>query len=210
MSHEQVMSHLNQSCFVWMSHVTRSSLNERHNCITYLCIWLYISVYDCILITERASQCHTLITEWASQLIAYEGVMSHMNKSRHIWMSHVTHEWVMSHMNESCHTWRSHVTWTSHDTSESVMFRMNESCHTLVTEWASQLYYISLYMTVYSWLNERHNVTRSLLNEHLNCITYLCIWLYISNTGSANLLGDTHVHIHTLSHTQIGCACAGI
>jgi len=32
------------------------------------------------------------------------GVMSHMNESCHIWMSHVTYEWVMSHMNESCDT----------------------------------------------------------------------------------------------------------
>ena len=29
-------------------------------------------------------------------------VMSHMNESCLIWMSHVSYEWVMSHMNESC------------------------------------------------------------------------------------------------------------
>jgi len=29
-------------------------------------------------------------------------VMSHVNESYRVWMSHVTYEWVMSHMNESC------------------------------------------------------------------------------------------------------------
>jgi len=75
--------------------------------------------------------------------VAYECVMSHMNESCHIWMSHVTYEWVMSHMNESCHIWMIHVTyewvmshmtewchiWMSHVTYAWVMSRMNEWCH---------------------------------------------------------------------------------
>ena len=36
-------------------------------------------------------------------------VMSHMNESCLIWMSHVSYEWVMSHMNESCLIWINHV-----------------------------------------------------------------------------------------------------
>ena len=54
---------------------------------------------------------------------AYEWVTSHMNESRHIWMSHVTHEWVTSHMNKSRHIWTSHVTY------------MNEPRH--IHEWAT-------------------------------------------------------------------------
>jgi len=39
-------------------------------------------------------------------------VMSRVNESCHVWMSHVTYEWVMSRMNESCHVWMSHVTYS--------------------------------------------------------------------------------------------------
>jgi len=34
---------------------------------------------------------------------AWEWVMSNVNESCHMWMSHVTYVWVMSHMNEPCH-----------------------------------------------------------------------------------------------------------
>jgi len=37
-------------------------------------------------------------------------VISHINKSYHKWMSHITCEWVISHIDESCHIWKSHVT----------------------------------------------------------------------------------------------------
>jgi len=43
--------------------------------------------------------------------------MSRVNKSCHVWMSHVTCGWVMSRVNESCQMWKRHVTcvWdTSH------------------------------------------------------------------------------------------------
>ena len=53
----------------------------------------------------------------------YEWIVSHINESCHIWMSHVTYEWVMSHMNEWFHIWISHVTY------EWVTSHMNEPCH---------------------------------------------------------------------------------
>ena len=37
--------------------------------------------------------------------IPHAQVISHMNESRHTWMSHITYEWVTSHMKESRHTW---------------------------------------------------------------------------------------------------------
>jgi len=64
-------------------------------------------------------------------ITSYWWVMSYMNESCHIWMSHVTYEWVMSHMNES---WR---IWMSHFTYEWVMSHMNESFHI----WISHIIY---------------------------------------------------------------------
>jgi len=53
----------------------------------------------------------------------HEGVMSHMNKSCHLWMRTVTHQWRISNINASCPIWRSHVpNWR-------VMSHMNRSCH---------------------------------------------------------------------------------
>jgi len=53
----------------------------------------------------------------------YESVTSHMNQSRHIWISHVTYESVTSHMNQSRHIWINHATY------ESVTSHMNQSRH---------------------------------------------------------------------------------
>jgi len=66
-----------------------------------------------------------------------EWVMSHVNESCHIWMSHVTYERVMSriHRNFPRLWWRTRglrrVTpqWVGHVPYEWVMSHMNESCH---------------------------------------------------------------------------------
>ena len=68
--------------------------------------------------------------------MAWKWVVSHMNRSCHIWMSLVTYKWVTWRMNESCHIRISHVhmneschIWMSHVTYEWVMSHMNVSCH---------------------------------------------------------------------------------
>ena len=53
---------------------------------------------------------HVCMSHVKYQSVTYERVTSHMNESRHIWMSHVTYERVTSHMNESCHVWMRHFT----------------------------------------------------------------------------------------------------
>jgi len=84
--------------------------------------------------------------------VKYKRVMSRMNESCHVWMSHATYEWVMSHMNESmfASTNRTPSIWygsklaptptkipyvtllwhLSHVTYGRVISRMNESGHT--------------------------------------------------------------------------------
>ena len=66
---------MNESCHIWMSHVT----------------------YEWVM-SHMNESCHI----WTSH-VPFEWVMSQMNESCHIWTSHVTYEWVMSHMNESRH-----------------------------------------------------------------------------------------------------------
>jgi len=81
---------------------------------------------------------------WMSH-VAYEWVISHMNESCHTWMSHVKYEWGMSHMNESCHIWRSHVMY------EWVMSHTNESCHICIYICIYVIYdaYVYIYIYIY-------------------------------------------------------------
>jgi len=126
-----VLSRMNESCHVCMSHVTyewvmecvrRASCHTRSSSVFHSPTWLstMICVYMCAynwVVSRMYESCHV----WMSP-VAYEWVLSRMNESCHVWMSHVTYEWVMSRMNESCHVWMSHVTY------DWVMSRMNESC----------------------------------------------------------------------------------
>ena len=77
------MSHVNESCHMWMSHVTRE--------------WVMSHVNE---------SCHM----WMSHVI-YEGVASHMHASWLIWLSHVS-SWLiwLSHVS-SWLIWLSHVTY---------------------------------------------------------------------------------------------------
>ena len=90
--------------------------------------------------------------------VTYEWVMSHMNESCHIWMSHVTYEWVMSHMNASCHIWMRHIMY------EWVMSRINESCHI----WMSHV--------TYEWVVSHIKESCHIWMSH---VTYECIISYM-------------------------------
>jgi len=137
-TYEGVKSHVNESCHIWMSHVTHATLK------LFSKAWLRRARH----VKYEWVMAHTIHSR-----VTCERVMSHMNTSCPIWMSqscpiwmshgtydtlschirtsHVTYEYVvshmnesvMSHMNESCHIWMSHVT------HEWVMSHMNESWH---------------------------------------------------------------------------------
>jgi len=69
--------------------------------------------------------------------VTHEWVMSHMNKSSHIWLRHVKYEWVMAHMlrtDESCHRPQTvfeltlqYMTWPFAFFDEGVLSHMHES-----------------------------------------------------------------------------------
>ena len=119
-THEGVVSHMSESCHTWLSHVT-------YKCI--LLIWMSnithmvpsgvisVSIFDLF---------HHVACMW---------VVSRMNESVQIKMSHVPYEWIMSHIyvyvhiSKSCPMWLNHIAHGFHHiTYEWVMSHMNESC----------------------------------------------------------------------------------
>ena len=77
--YEWVMSHMNESCHAWMSHVTYAWVMEHTN-------------------TSRHTSRGTFIRLHAYRIYhTYEWVMSHRNESWHIQICHVTHDMSPSH-----------------------------------------------------------------------------------------------------------------
>ena len=123
-----VMVHMNESWHIWMSHVT-------HIC-RWDNAWRWMSHVARVTCLTHDESCLTY--EWVCH---------------HIWISHVSYEWVMSRMNESCHIWMSHAlriykshgthiphirvrnstpiahTWMSHGTYEWVMLHESRFTH---------------------------------------------------------------------------------
>jgi len=91
------ISHLNESCHIWMNHLKKS-----HH------IWVSLGI-----VCSRYGLSQHTIAGCCVIHITFEWVTSHLNDSCHIWMSHVTFEWVMSHLSvvsclresQSCHVW---------------------------------------------------------------------------------------------------------
>jgi len=52
--------------------------------------------------------------------VTYEGVMSRIHQSCHVWMSHVMYAWVLPRMNQSCHIQIHHVLVSVHRSLVSV------------------------------------------------------------------------------------------
>ena len=106
--YERVMSRINVSYSIGIRHVTCQGVST-----------------DMSHVRESPPTCHM----WGSlhlaihqpQMCIYVYILSHMNESCHMWMSHVKCEWFISHMNESCPTreWgMSHI----HESSQVWMF----------------------------------------------------------------------------------------
>jgi len=104
---------LSESCHMWMRHVTYEHVMSREASDPRLLV-----SYKWVM-SHMNESCHTHRDHQRRE----KKVISHINKSFHKWMSHITCEWVISHINESCHIWKSHVT------CQWVMSHTNESCH---------------------------------------------------------------------------------
>jgi len=98
--------HMYESCLSQMSHVTHERvLHTNERVISHI-----FSVSLSLTQMYYMSLGHFASEQWVrSHLmshVTYEWVVSHMNQSCHIEKSVVAYEWVLSHMNESCrHEW---------------------------------------------------------------------------------------------------------
>ena len=121
MTYERVMSHSCQrNDWVWMHMNDSYRVWMRHDIYESCHVWMHHITYDI-----WASHVSQLVAQRLN-MPAYQWVMSHMNRSCHVW-------------NESCHIWISHVT------------LMSESCLTAgstTTEYAC----ISMSHVAYEWV----------------------------------------------------------
>jgi len=121
-TYECVISHVNESIHWWMSPHMNDTWDD-------LCMSPHIHMW-----THVNESPHM----WTSPF-QYEWIMPHLNVLCLTRMSRVTYEWVTSHVNESCHIWISHVTY------ECVMLHTNESRHI----WISHVTYECIISHIY-------------------------------------------------------------
>ena len=102
---------MNESCHVWMNHVTYECSMSHHN-----------------------DSCHIWMIH-----VTYEWVLSRVSESCSIWMCHITYECGVSCMNDSCYVCMIHVTYddlchvrTNHVTYECVVSRIYTACHSRI------------------------------------------------------------------------------
>jgi ABC-type transport system involved in Fe-S cluster assembly fused permease/ATPase subunit len=108
---------MNESCRIWMSHVTH--MNESYHTYKWVMshIWMSHAKY------KRVGDANYFSHSRTDAVFRYEGVMSHTNESCH------TYEWVMSYI------WMSHVTCKDSNhflhSSTDAIFRhdMTHVCH---------------------------------------------------------------------------------
>ena len=167
----EVMSRMDESwhrCHIWMRHVTygwdMSHINEScQRCH----IWMSSIMLKPKMFKPKMQSSNT------KKIMSHEQVISHVKKSYHIWISHVTYESVM------------HVT------------RMHESCHVsdlsrLSHVWISHVTY-GLAMS-YGWV-------MSLCESVLQHSATHCNTPRVSLATLCNTLQHTTIHCNTLRHT---------
>jgi len=186
---------MNESCHIWMSHVTYE--------------WVMSHMNESCLI-------------WVSH-VTYEWVMSHMNESCLIWMSHVSYEWVMSHMNESCLIWMCQVTVNeSCPTYMSTIFmhvpvvcapvksHMSQvSCEWIISQWTSHVPRICQQIRG-TWLVRvcQQYSCMCLCFVHLLCHTW---GLSHMNESCHNEWAMCYVYVNNIYACVCGfCACYGV
>ena len=148
-----VMSRTNESCHdhIWMTPVTYKGvmLHMNTSCHyerTMSHVWMMQIAHTNEKVKVHCKKASKRGKWWCC---THEWVLSHMNKSCYIWMSHVTYEWVTSWMRPvtyflnlgvfiNCHKWamsriwmreRESVSQDSHQEGKTMMSHTNESCH---------------------------------------------------------------------------------
>ena len=120
---EWVMSHVNESCHTWISHViygrVMSHVNESCHIRLSHSTHEWVTSHRCIYHVRAGASTH-----FPRRFLCYDTVdtfekgMSHINRSCHsemschTWTSSVAYEWVLSRVTETCSIWTSRVTHT--------------------------------------------------------------------------------------------------
>ena len=139
-------------------------------------VHMYVPSNEWSHVTYNES-CHT----WMHYVV-YEGIMSHdMNATYYIQTSHVIYAWgmsymnacVMTHKNKSYHVWMraSEHTWESHATYECVVPRINNPYYLRTSDVThryiyTNIYFLSRYVTYEQAMSYVENVSLSLSLSH--------------------------------------------
>jgi len=111
---EWVIAHMNESCHIWMSHVTYDWVMSH--------IWMSHVTYEWVMSHINKSlpdvSASLRVSEWVkahmNESVTYKSVVSRMNESCHMWMSHSSYEWVVLHINEFWLKWFMFIRVTAH------------------------------------------------------------------------------------------------
>jgi len=168
------MSHMTESCHIWLSHVTyewvMSHMNESwHICMGHVaCEWVMshlkgplMSVSSSVVALPKVkNESRERVMAHMHNHVTCERVMSHMNGSWHICMSHVTYEWVMSRLKGPLMCVAVSVVALPkmrNDSCERVMAHVHESCHIWMSHVThmNESCHICMRHVAYDWVMSR-------------------------------------------------------
>ena len=186
-THEWVVSHVNESCHIYTRNYTLADNNTlQHNVDT---------ATHCITLQHTATLCNTLQHTYLRLTTKTDPPM---NESYHTWLSHVTYEWVMSRIYTDLH-----FGWQQHTATQC------KHCNTLqhTATHCITLQYAAIHCNIHTlWLTTK---TDPHINESWHMWTSHVTYEWDMSRIYTDLPfgGQQHTasHCNTLQHAAIHC-----